>query len=188
MNEPILTHRVDGPPHGDPLMLLNGGFMTMASWEPCAAPLAEVLRVLRCDFRGQLLTPGPAHQELGPNADDVVALLDHLGLDSVHLLGTSFGGEIGLLLAARYPERVRSLIVVAVSDYTTEAMTRGARKLRRIVEEILADGDRGRFHDVLVEEVYSREHVEENRATLAERREQIASLPESWFHALDDLL
>lgn len=174
------------------MLLLNGGFMTFAAWEPCVAVLAERYRVLRCDFRGQLRTPGPAHRDLGPNVDDVVALLDHLNaggdLDRVHVLGTSFGGAVGLLLAARRPERVASLVAVTVSDHATEAMSEGARDLRRVVADLLAGGDRGAFHDALVEDVYSAGYLAENRDTLAERRRQIAALPDVWFAAVDDLL
>ncbi|HUO87520.1 MAG TPA: alpha/beta fold hydrolase [Thermoanaerobaculia bacterium] len=190
--EAPLAHRVDGGDAGGAdlgtLLLLNGGFMSIGAWEPCVAPLAESLRVVRCDFRGQLRTPGPAHRELADNVDDVVALLDHLGLDRVHVLGTSFGGEVALLLAARRPERVASLVAVTVGDHATAAMAQGARDLAVVVAEILAGGDRGAFHDALVADVYSPAWKEANRTQLAERRRQIAAVPEAWFAALDDLL
>jgi pimeloyl-ACP methyl ester carboxylesterase len=184
----LLAHRLDGVAGGPPLLLLNGGFMSIASWEPLAAPLAERHRVVRCDFRGQLLTPGPAHRELAANVADVVALLDHLGLDGVHVLGTSFGGEVGLLLAARRPERVVSLVAVTAGDRSTAAMRRGNLALRRLVAEILAGGEPGRFHDTLVADVYSPAWAAENAALLAGRRRQVAATPAGWFAALDDLL
>lgn len=192
--DPVLTHRVDGPADSaaggaaEPVLLLNGGFMSIASWEPLVPLLTEPSRVVRCDFRGQLRTPGPAHRELAPNVDDVVALLDHLQLDRVHVLGTSFGGQLGLLMAARRPDRVASLVAVTVSDHVTEAMGEGARDLRRVLDAIRGGGDRGRFHDALVREVFSADYVEENAAALAERRRQIAALPAAWFAAVDELL
>jgi pimeloyl-ACP methyl ester carboxylesterase len=45
-----MFHRVDG--EGEPLLLLNGIAMSVASWEEIARPLAERFRVVRCDFRG----------------------------------------------------------------------------------------------------------------------------------------
>jgi len=186
-----LAHRLDGGTDGataDTVLLLNGGFMTFAAWEPFVGPLAERCRVLRCDFRGQMATPGPAHPDLAANADDALALLDHLGLDAVHLVGASFGGEVALVLAARHPERVRSLVVVTASDRTTPAMTRGAREIREVIADIQAGGDPGRFHDHLVKEIYSRSWAAANAEQLAARRRQIAAIPASWFAGLDGLV
>jgi 3-oxoadipate enol-lactonase len=184
----LLAHRFDGPEGGEPLLLLNGGFMSMASWEPCSAPLAAQVRVLRCDFRGQLLSPGAAHRDLAGNVEDLVTLLDHLGLERVHVLGTSFGGEVALLLAARQPQRVASLVAVTVTDHASDGMRRSGEDLRGVVAELLAGGDRGRFHDALIEHVYSRGYVEQQGAALAQRRRQVARLPDEWFVALEDLL
>jgi pimeloyl-ACP methyl ester carboxylesterase len=163
------------------VLLLNGGFMTAGAWEPVAALLAERMRVLRCDFRGQVRTPGPAHRALGPNVDDVVELLDHLGLERVHVLGTSFGGMVSLLLAARYPERVRSLVAVTVGERTTQAMSESSRKMRRLLSDAATGGDQGRFHDALVREVYSAAYVAQSRELLAARRRQLERTPEWWF-------
>ena len=80
MSDPILTHRVDG--EGPPLVLLNGGMMSLSAWEPIARRLAERHRVIRCDFRGQLLSPGAARASMEEHADDVAALLDALGRDA----------------------------------------------------------------------------------------------------------
>ncbi|HVS03403.1 MAG TPA: alpha/beta fold hydrolase [Thermoanaerobaculia bacterium] len=190
MSSPLLAHRVDGEgaPGRPPLLLLNGGFMSMASWEPLAAPLAERHRVVRCDLRGQLLSPGPPHRDLAANVDDVAALIDHLGIDRVDVLGTSFGGEVGLLLAARRPERVARLVVVTASDHATESMRQGAHELRAVVAEVLAGGDRGRFHDALVAAVYSPAFAEQNAGVLAARRLQLGALPDAWFAAADGLV
>lgn len=162
--------------------------MSIGAWEPIASLLGARHRVLRCDFRGQLRTPGPVHRELAPNADDVAALLDHLGLDRVHVFGTSFGGEIGLLLAARHPDRVTSLVAITVGDHATKAIGEAAREMRGVIAEILAGGDRGRFHDVLVRDVYSATYVAANRELLAERRRQLARTPDSWFAAAADIV
>ena len=68
----ILTHRIDG--EGEPLLLLNGGMMSIAAWEAIAGPLHRHHRVLRCDFRGQMLSPGAPHREMEDNVRDLVAL------------------------------------------------------------------------------------------------------------------
>jgi len=65
----VLTHRIDGD--GPPLLLLNGGLMSIGTWQPFADALSPRYRVTRCDFRGQLLTPGIA-DSWSSHASDVV--------------------------------------------------------------------------------------------------------------------
>ncbi len=86
---------------GPPLLLLNGIAMSAASWQPVAAPLTEHFTVIRCDLRGQLMSPGTPPADVADHVNDVLEVLDDLGLDSVHVLATSFGGAVGALLAAR---------------------------------------------------------------------------------------
>jgi pimeloyl-ACP methyl ester carboxylesterase len=182
----VLAHRVEGD--GEPLLLLNGGMMTYASWEPVAAVLRRHFRLVRCDLRGQLLSPGDVPVELPANVGDLTALLDHLGIEETHVLGTSYGGEIALLMAALAPRRVRSLVAVTVADYATEVMASSAEELRQIIAAERAGGDLGRLHDRLVAEVYSDGYRTERAAELAERRWQIARLPARWFDDLEDIL
>lgn len=183
----LLTYRVDG--EGEPLLLLNGGMMSIAAWDAIAGPLEKRYRVLRCDFRGQLLSPGEPHADMAGNVRDLVALLDHAGLDAVHVVGASFGAEAGLLLAATAPEQVRSLIAVTATDVATEAMRQSGAPMRRILRDILAEGgDRARFHDVLVEGVFSERWARGHARELKNRRAQIAQIPDPWFRSLLGLL
>ena len=185
----ILAHRLDGDGEAGTVVLLNGGMMSIAAWEPIARPFAERYRVLRCDFRGQLLSPGEPPGELDGHVADVVALLDHLGIERSHVVGASFGAEVGLLLAALVPERVSSLVAVTATDVVTRRMRRKGKPIRGVIGEILAGAeDRGRFHDVLVEDVFSPAWASEHREELAVRRGQIAQLPDGWFRALLGLL
>ena len=153
MSRQILAHQVAG--EGEALLLLNGGMMTYASWGPVSSILIQHYKVVLCDLTVQLLSPGPVPEELADNIQDLTALLDHLGIDSAHVLGTSYGGEIGLLMAALTPERVKSLIGVTVSDYATEAIWQGVEDLRLLVHVASEVGDKGRIHDRIVVEVYS---------------------------------
>ncbi len=182
----MLFHRVEG--RGEPLLLLNGIAMTVPSWEPVAAPLAEHYRVTRCDFRGQLMTPGPPPGDLAGHADDVAALLDHLEVSSSHVIGTSFGGVVGTLVASRYPQRVRSLVTIASADGFDEVMADEVQRWREACVHSLEGGDRGHLSDVLEPVVYSESYVKRHRDERALRRRQIASLPEAWFRGLTALL
>ena len=177
--------RVDGD--GEPLVLLNGIAMSAASWEEIARPLAERFRVVRFDFRGQLMAPGKPPADVLEHAADVVALLDELGIDRAHLVATSFGGAVGLLVAARWPERVRSLISIASADAFDDVMADEVARWRRACLDSLA-GDRGVLSDVLEPVVYSAAYLAGHREQRALRRQQIAALPDAWFTGLAGLL
>lgn len=181
-----LTHHLEG--EGPPVVLLNGGMMTYPAWEPVAARLRQRHRVLRCDFRGQLLSPGEGPAGLAGHAADLAALLDHVGWTAAHLVGTSFGALVALELAASRPERVASLVAVTAMDRETPEFRRDSETMRGILASIRAGGDRGEFYDRLVEGVYSADYRRAEAALLAARRTQVALLPAAWYEGVDRLL
>ncbi len=189
MTAELLAHVVEDPDEGphqaegraEPLLLLNGGLMTYAAWEPLATRLRQRHRLVRCDLRGQLLSPGAAPASLAANVADLTALLDHLGVESTHVLGASYGGEISLLLAALAPERVRSLVAVTVADHADEMMARDGVEWRRLLAAAVDAESRARFYRRLVEAVYSDGFRERFGDELAARGGQMATLPEGWW-------
>jgi pimeloyl-ACP methyl ester carboxylesterase len=187
VSEPaVLFHRIRG--EGEPVLLLNGIAMSAASWEIVAAPLIKRFRVMQCDFRGQLMMPVTPPAEVAVHADDVAATLDYLELPSVHVIGTSFGGVVGTLVAARHPDRVRSLVTIASADGFDEQMADEVARWRLACRRSLDGGDRGHLSDVLEPVVYSPAYVEGHLEERAARRTQIAALPDVWFEGLIGLL
>ncbi len=182
----MIYHLVEGA--GEPLLLCNGIAMSAASWEVIARPLAKRYRVVRFDFRGQLMSPGAPPRDAGEHVDDVVALLDELEIDRAHLVSTSFGGAVAAMVAARRPDRVRSLISIASADGFDDVMAGEVARWRQGCVDSLETGDRGLISDVLEPVVYSAEYLATHRAERAQRRAQIGALPESWFEGLIGLL
>lgn len=184
-----LPHEIDG--EGPPLVLLNGGMMTIAAWEPIAARLRERHTVLRFDFRGQALAPvalGDEPRTLDEHVDDVEALLDAVGWDTAHFVGVSFGAEVALALLARAPERFRSLVVITAMDRETEEFRRQRQQMDEIVGEILDGASRDRFFETFIERVYSEPYLEAEAETFAARRGQFDRLPPTWFLGVAHLL
>jgi Predicted hydrolases or acyltransferases (alpha/beta hydrolase superfamily) len=181
-----LTHRVDGA--GEPLLLLNGGMMSIAAWDDIAIPLAARFRVVRCDFRGQLLSPGLPPADLAGHAADVVALLDALRIDAAHVVGTSFGAEVGLVLAAEHPTRVRSLVAATAFDHASAEMLRLAQTVRDACRDAVTGGDGGLMFDAMLPTTYGEAYLAANAVTLAARRERVAALPPAWFDGVDGIL
>lgn len=181
----ILAHRLDG--EGEPLLLLNGGLMTYAAWEPLSSRLRKHHRLILCDLRGQLLSPGEAPADLAGNVADLTALLDHLGIESTHVLGASYGGEISLLLAALAPERVRSLVAVTVADCADEAMQQDSAEWRELLSAATDLESRGRFHQRLVESVYSGAFRDRFGEELMARGSLVAAMPDGWWNDLEGI-
>jgi 3-oxoadipate enol-lactonase len=184
----MIAHRVTGNPDGPPLLLLNGGMMSIAAWEPVAAPLGESWKVIRCDFRGQLLSPGEPEPRLSAHVDDLVALLDALGGKRIHVAGTSFGALVGLLLAALHPERVASVSAITAAERVTDEMWEGSARLRAAALAAADGGDGGVVFDLLIPATYSPAYLEANAGALAVYRRQIAMLPPVWFRGVAGIL
>jgi 3-oxoadipate enol-lactonase len=107
-------YELHGPPDADLLVLSNGVLMSTASWAFQTPVLSQHHQLLLYDCRGMWQSdhpPGPYTMQL--HADDLAALLDGLGIERAHIGGTSYGAEISLVFALKYPERVQSLIVTS---------------------------------------------------------------------------
>jgi len=112
-----LNYRIDGPEDAPPLILVNGLFADLASWDPAMAHL-DGFRVLRYDGRGQGRSPKPeGPYRLQLLIEDLVGLLDQTGWPPSAVAGISNGGCIALGLAAQHPERVTG---VAAADCYAE--------------------------------------------------------------------
>jgi 3-oxoadipate enol-lactonase/4-carboxymuconolactone decarboxylase len=119
-----LAWRADGPEDAAPLVLLNSIGTTTEMWEPCLAPLVERFRVVRIDARGHgrsaPAAPG-ARCTLAELGADVLAVLDELGLDRVHVAGVSIGGMTAMWLAIHHPSRVARLAAVCTAAHLPPA-------------------------------------------------------------------
>lgn len=103
------------PQEPDTIFFHNGNSRHMEFWRPWVAGLARHYRVVRFNSRGLGATTAPADADRYDTnllVDDAIALLDVLGLDRVHWVGESSGGVFGLVAALRYPDRLKSLVLV----------------------------------------------------------------------------
>jgi pimeloyl-ACP methyl ester carboxylesterase len=123
-----LAYEEIGDADGEPLLLVAGLGQQLHSWPDafCEELAGRGYRVVRFDNRdigrsthedfrppklaAMLLGRFPAGQyDLGDLAEDTVGLLDALDIESTHIVGVSMGGMISQTVAARHPDRVRTL-------------------------------------------------------------------------------
>ena len=107
-----LYYELHGREDASPLILLEGMGGDIPGWRRNIPVLAEKLRVVAYDFRGN----GNSDEPRGPATmatfvDDTLALLDALGIDRAHLYGQSFGGMVAQEMALTKRDRVRTLIL-----------------------------------------------------------------------------
>ena len=101
---------------GRPLILLHGGLGSGEMFRPVLPTLAEHHQVIAVDLQGHGRTADidrPIDVRL--IADDIAALVDHLGLDKPDVVGYSLGGGVGLQVAAKHPAKVGRLVAVSAN-------------------------------------------------------------------------
>lgn len=115
--EQRIAYVESGPPDGLPLLLLHGGAVDKRSWFPQLDSFPEH-RVLAIDARGH----GESSDAEGPYrlADDVIALMDALGLEQAVPIGVSMGGGTAADLALEHPDRVAALVVAGTGTSEPE--------------------------------------------------------------------
>jgi pimeloyl-ACP methyl ester carboxylesterase len=100
---------------GEPLVLLHGAFGAIDLWGPILTTLAEHHQVIAVELQGHGHTADIIDRPLSYEqmADDVAALMAHLGIPQADVVGYSMGGTTSLQLANRHPELVRKLVAVS---------------------------------------------------------------------------
>lgn len=98
---------------GPVLLMISGGPTDAGIFAPLAAIVSDRYTVVRYDPRGNsrsVLDGPPVDQDMDVHGDDAAQLLAALTTEPAFVLGSSGGGQIGLNLAARYPQRVTTLV------------------------------------------------------------------------------
>jgi pimeloyl-ACP methyl ester carboxylesterase len=124
---------IDTGGSGVPVVFLHANTGSSRVWDyQIPAFTAAGYRVIAFDRRGWGRTViDPAGPQPGTGADDLRGLLDHLGLDRVHVVGTAAGAFVALDFALSYPQRIRSLVVAnTIGGVQDQDFVEQGRKLR----------------------------------------------------------
>ncbi len=102
-----------GDRRATPILALHG-LASSANWyERLAARLSSTHRIVAPDQRGHgQTTQAPSGYDWQTLASDAIRVLDHLGIEEAAVLGHSWGGNVAINVAARFPERVIKLVMI----------------------------------------------------------------------------
>ena len=182
VNEIELHYEIEG--EGEPVVFLNGVMMTTQSWALQRRVLAKRYCCILHDFRGQLLSAKPA----GPYAmelhvEDLRALLDQLGVETCHLVGTSYGGEVGMIFAYTHPQRVASLTVISSVSHVTPLQR---RQVDLWAETALREPQH--LYRLTVPCNYSDAFLAESSSVIRVGEKRLAGYPPEFFPAFAELI
>ena len=109
---------------GPAIVCLHGLTRNHKDFEPMIAALGLPARFISVDIRGRGQSdrdPNPANYNPAVYAGDVLGLLDQLKLDRVHLIGTSMGGIISMILMTMIPDRISRVVLNDVGPIVEQA-------------------------------------------------------------------
>lgn len=110
---------------GECVVLVGGTSCNLESWEPQWQPLTAAFDTIAMDTRGAGESDQPTASDaysVEAMAADVVAVLDHAGVDRAHVVGHSLGGAIALRAALDFPDRIASAVLHAAWAGTDDLM------------------------------------------------------------------
>ncbi|THB73877.1 MAG: alpha/beta hydrolase [Gammaproteobacteria bacterium] len=166
------------------IVFINGIASPLESWNIVKAPFEDRYNTLVYDMRGQWsseTTDDKPYSFLGM-ADDLLQLTEKLGIENAHIVGTSLGGEIALWFALLYPQKAKSLSVLASVSEADELMCLRVDRWRRVASEALEALDisndcpkvfqkaADNFHDVFVPDIFSNNFLSKEYQSLEQRK------------------
>ncbi|MFN2235307.1 MAG: alpha/beta fold hydrolase [Anaerolineales bacterium] len=96
----------------DAIIFLHFGGSNLMMWQRAVPYFKDRYRLILVDLRGHGKSDRPTDgYHMDEMAKDVIGIMEHLELDQAHIIGSSIGAEVGLSMAANYPEKVISLVL-----------------------------------------------------------------------------
>ncbi len=103
---------------GEPLIILHGLYGASDNWLSIARELEKNYRVILVDQRNHGQSPHSDDHSYALMVDDLVELFNDLNIEHANIIGHSMGGKVAMLFAIRYPENVKSLVVVDIAPWS----------------------------------------------------------------------
>ena len=157
----------------------NGVMATTSSWINQVSVFEKLgFRIILHDFKGQLKSDKPQ----GPytfreHALEAKALFEYLEIDKVHIIGTSYGGEVAMRFAVDFPDNVQTISIIDSVSELDEVLKQFVRGWKTLAEI----GDPQKFYYGMLPTLYHTSYMENNLDLINKRGETFNKLPESYF-------
>jgi 3-oxoadipate enol-lactonase len=168
----------EGPADAPVVVMVGSLGSTRQMWDPQVPALAQRFRVVRYDTRGHGGSPvPPGPYEIADLVDDLVCVLDELGVERAHLVGLSLGGMTAMLAAATHPDRVDRVAVLCTSALLGPASGWAERAAA------VCAGGTAAVADAVVERWFTPEHSAADPGLVAWARAMVAATPAHGYAA-----
>ena len=161
------------------LVFLNGVMASTSSWVNQYEVLAKMgYKIILHDFIGQLKSDKfEGVYSFQKHAEDLDQLLQLIAVEKVHLIGTSYGGEVAMKYATIYPQKVSSIIVI---DSVSELDDTLIRSVEEWID--LASTYEGEtFFYGMMPSIYGYNYIKNNKEFLSSRAKAMNKIPNDYF-------
>ncbi len=175
--------------HGDKgpwVVFLNGIMMSTASWAGLKDHMEKDYRLLLIDFRDQGKSSKMEESQYTwkIHVDDLIALLDHLKIEKINMLGVSYGGQVALEFTRNHQDRLASLLLVNVIPKVTKYL----KAISDSWELAAAMNSGSDFFTISIPPIYSDVFYESNFSWLQKRQDIFEDmLTKEWFEGFTRL-
>jgi 3-oxoadipate enol-lactonase len=152
---------------GEPIIFGNGVFSNTLGWLHQVPVFSKKYQVILYDMRGQGKSEKPdAPYSFDLHAADQRALLEELGISKVHHVGISYGAELGLVFALKYPDMLKSLVVCSAVSHVGTLLYEMCQLWRSVCEL----GDPDLFYHATVPLNFGETFIQENMIILEQAK------------------
>lgn len=157
----------------------NGVAASVANWA-FQVPVFEKMgcKIILHDFKGQVMSDKPkGPYTFSQHAAEAKALFDHLGVEKIHIIGTSYGGEVAMQFAIDYPDYVKTLSVVDSASELDEVLKMFIAQWKSSAEKKNIED----FFNAMMPTVYSSSFMAKNKDYMEERKKVFSLIPPEFF-------